>query len=212
MNLRGVYLLVLVWTSVSAVAGETKTLPTMTNPPSTQPMLQGRDTPEGAMNVYEQALARGDVATVADSWNFAEARNESVAKMLILQNRLERALAAHLSAAELEKIRSESRISVTPITRPFVADDWEHPQPDIAYPKRPPAMMMQRSEDGIWRFGRIHRAARARTPQMAARLADVQQRQQKDLEERKKQAEPVIADLEAGKFATADQVIHALYP
>jgi hypothetical protein len=209
MNLRGAYLLVLVWISVSAVAGETTTLSTMTNRPSTQPVILGRDTPEGAMNVYEQALARGDVATVADAWNSAEARNESAAKLLILQDRIERALAAHLSAAELEKIRSECRISVRPVTRSFVADDWEHPQADIVYPKRPSAMMMQRGEDSIWRFGRISRAAHARTP---ARFADIQERQQKDLEERKKQFEPVIANLEADKYATADQVISALYP
>jgi hypothetical protein len=212
MNLRGAYLLVLVWTWVSAVAGETTPLPMMTNRPSTQPVMQGRDTPEGAMNVYEQALVRGDLATVADAWNSAEARNESAAKLFILQNRLVRALAAHLSAAELEKVRSECRISVRAVTRPFVADDWEHPQSDIVYPKRPPAMMMQRSEDGIWRFGRISRAARARTPEMAARRADTEQRQQKDFEERKKQLEPVIADLEAGMYAMADQVIDALYP
>src|SRR5215831_14345271 len=110
MNLRGAYLLMLVWVSASAVAAETTTLPTTTNHPSAQPITQGRDTPEGAMNVYEQALARGDVATVADSWNSAEARNESAAKLLILRNRLERALAAHLSTAELEKVRSECRI------------------------------------------------------------------------------------------------------
>jgi hypothetical protein len=164
------------------------------------------------MNVYEEALARGDVAPVADAWNSAEARNEPAAKLLILQNRLERALAAHLSTAELEKIRSECRISARPVTRPFVADDWEHPQANVAYPKRPPAMMMQRGADGIWRFGRISRAAHASTPEIAARLAEMQQRQQNNLEERRKRFEPVITDLEAGKYATADQVIDALYP
>lgn len=211
MNLHGAYLLTLMWTSLSAVAGETMTLPT-TNGLSAQPVMQGRDTPEGAMNVYEQALARGDVATVADAWNSpAEIRSESAAKLLILRNRLERALAAHLSAEEAEKIRREG-IPMTPVTRPFVADDWEHPKADIVYPKRPPAMMMQRGEDRIWRFGRIPRAAPVKTPERDARLADMQQRQQKDLEERKKQVEPVIADLEAGRYATADQVIHALYP
>jgi hypothetical protein len=212
MKFSGASLLMLVWMSLSTVAGESTPLSTATNRPPTQPVMQGRDTPEGAMNVYEQALVRGDVATVADAWNPAQARSEPAAKLLILQDRLERALAAHLSAPELEKVRRECRISVRPGTRPFVADDWEHPQPNIVYAKERPAMMMQRGEDGIWRFGRISRAPYARTPEMAARLAEMQQRQQEHLEERTKQLEPVIAAIEAGKYAGAGQVIAALFP
>jgi len=212
MNLAGAYVWAMLWVAVSAVAGAGTTVPAMTNRPSSQPVMQGRATPEGAMNVYEQALVRGDWATVADAWNYPAARTEPAAKLLILQNRLARALAAHLSAAELEKVRRECRVSVTPVTRPFVADDWEHPRPDMVYPKRPPAMMMQRGEDGIWRFGRISRAAQGGTPRMAAGWAALQSQQQKALEDRATQIEPVIAGLAAGKYATADEVIAALYP
>src|ERR1700691_4765291 len=34
-----------------------------------RPVMAGRDTPAGAMNVFEQALGNADAATVADSFN-----------------------------------------------------------------------------------------------------------------------------------------------
>jgi hypothetical protein len=82
------------------------------------------------------------------------------------------------------------------------------------------AMAMQRGEDGIWRMGRIFpkRQAPQMTPEMAARLAARQKmlEQQRPVQEKAAEFQQrmvaVTAEVGAGKYATADEVIHALYP
>jgi len=181
---------------------------------STQPVLVGRDTPEGAMNVYEQALARGDVATVADSYNMRDARTPAMAKMLILNYQFQQELAAHLSPGDVEKVSKECRLFNKPTSRPFVADDWDQHRAEsgIVYGKSGQAPMMQRGGDGIWRMGRIWRRPAAMAPDLAARVADMDKRQEQISAESEKRFVPVITNLKAGKYATADDVINALYP
>jgi hypothetical protein len=219
MTVRWVILSSLIGSALlaSALLADGTTAPPATPNATTQPVMQGRDTPEGAMNVYEQALARGDLATVADSWNARTARSPAFAKMMILDYRFQRGLASHFSPADVDRICKECQLGAQPTSRPYVAADWDQnppPEPGVVYAKRREVMapMMQRCADGIWRMGRVSRRPPVMTPQMAARLADMEQRQQRTSAETEQRFTPVIANLQAGKYAIADDVISALYP
>ena len=187
---------------------------------ATEPVMAGRDTPEGAMNVFEKALESGDVAMVGDSWNLPAGRREGMGASLVVEYRFREALGKRFSAEEVVRVCSECRIWVKPAGRAYVAGDWLRPldTPDVALPRNDvkdvQAVVMQRGEDGIWRMGRIAKAAEMPPPtaEMKARMADLEERQALEQAETVRRYGGVLENLEAGKYGTGEEVIHALYP
>ena len=214
MGVRLVAMVVL-GVGVGTVFGEGTTLPAGTQAAATQGGERG--TPAGAMNVFEGALESGDVATVADSWNVSRGRMGESARRLVMEDRFRKELGKRFSAGEVERVCTECRIFMTPPSRAYVAGDWLHTlaEPDVALPrsgvKEVQAMVMQRGEDGIWRMGRIVKGP-ALPAEMQARMAELEERQALEQAERERRYEGVLEGLAAGKYATADKVIHALYP
>ena len=207
--------MVVLGVGVGTVFGEGTTLPA-----ATQGVKEERGTPEGAMNVFERALEAGDVATVGDSWNLPVGRREGMGASLVVEYQFREALAKRFSAEEVERVCKECRIWVKPAGRAYVAGDWLRAldTPDVALPRNDvkdvQAVVMQRGEDGIWRMGRIAKAPEMPPPtaEMKARMADLEERQALEQAETVRRYEGVLENLEAGKYGTGNEVVHALYP
>ncbi len=181
-----------------------------TQPASTQPVLAGRGTPDGAMNVFEEVLLSGDVATVADSYNLPDDFRLIIAEEDIASAQFYVALNKQFDSNAADSICKECDIRVPELSRVYLADDWEYPpnQPGVAFGKAGEhgyTEMMQQGLDGIWRFGRI-RPMRVR-PRGA--FVDPRIMQATTLTAKLRE---VIPDLLAGKFSNRDDVIQAVYP
>jgi hypothetical protein len=176
-----------------------------TEPATTQPVMSGRDSPAGAMKVFEQAVENGDLVTVADSYNLPEAAKIAFAEELVAVRQFSRALEARFGHEAAVNVCSECYIRVQP-SQKYAPEDWHYPtgQPDIAIGDIPGVEMMEKGPDGIWRIGRIFLLLR---PRPAA--ADRRVTQAADLAAKLKQITPGI---KSGKYATPDDVINAVYP
>jgi hypothetical protein len=181
-----------------------------TQPASTQPVLAGRGTPDGAMNVYEEALISGDVATVADSYNLPDDFRLIFTEEEIASVQFYVALNKKFDPDTADYVCKECRIRVPDLSRVYVADDWQYPpnQPGFAFGKAGEhgyTEMMQQGLDGIWRFGRI------RPMRVGPRGAFVDPRitEATTLTAKLRKVTP---DLVGGKFSTRDDVIQAIYP
>ncbi len=195
-----------------------------TSPATTQPVRAGRNTPAGAANVYQQALERGDLITVADSWNQPPMPPADIARIMLINFRFCRAIETRFSKAEVANICKECRIIPVPRSIVYTDDNWEHPsaEPNIVYGKHVgdvDAGMMEKGDDGIWRFGRIFPHKPVPTPEMQARIAAMKIRRQGAQAAADKQAADfeqrltsVTAEVAKGKYATVADVLHAVYP
>jgi hypothetical protein len=220
MRLKMVLPLTVVLTVCSLYSARADPPLSSTQPSTTQPVPSGRDTPWGAMNVFYQALRNLDAATLADSYNMPEDRRKAIATSLVSSTRFCRAVAARFGQDALTYICHECRIPLPPAAHTYTSDDWTYPpgQPNVAYGKQKlggaAASMMQRGPDGIWRMGRIF-PARARprpTTEMAAamaRMAAIRAARTPDMAGR---MDEVTAAINAGNYASRDDVINALYP
>src|SRR3954452_17181749 len=138
--------------------------PTMAGPapgtnPSTKPVTAGRDTPEGAMNVYLKALRDGDLATAIDSWNMEEPFRTAAAREYVAEAQFAKALEVKFGHDAMVQVCEECSIK-PPQTRVSKASDWRmNPNnPDLANSDALPrdknfTPPMERGEDGIWRIG-----------------------------------------------------------
>lgn len=208
LNLAGMFLLAMApgWSNAA-----------QTLSPSTQPVLTGRDTPAGAMNVLVAAIDGGDLATTADSFNGSVARRQFAARAAVLTWRFHRVLVARFGDASAQQVFQECQMHLWPIPRHYVETDWQYPpgQPDIAWGKIGP--MMQRGDDGIWRVGRIAHPPTTLphlrgSSNMAGRIATQMKAFQEKQNQEQDRLEQVINDLEQKKLITPAAVIAALYP
>ena len=138
--------------------------PAATQPAATQPITAGRDTPAGAMNVFEHAVEIGDIATVADSINgVSDSHRQSVARESILEARLDKAVESRFGHAALLSLCEDCRMNANPTDVKYTNDMWtispQHPDgamwnPASGTTTHPMFVFMQRGPDGIWRLGR----------------------------------------------------------
>jgi len=178
-----------------------------------RPVMTGRDTPAGAMNVFEKALADGDAATAADSFNLPADADGSCrqawALQLLAAGRFARAAEARFGHDAAVSIYCQCRIRVPQPPRESTAADWtmvpgetnfaraaRFPDPAVGQSR-----LMTRGPDGIWRMGtgvpdepEMLRAVADRAKASAARL------------------DQFAAAIDAKRYATADEVIHAWWP
>lgn len=182
-----------------------------TLPVANQPIMIGRETPVGAMNVFEHALETFDVATVADSYNLPEAARLVRAAGQVADMRFYRAVAARFGKDAAADVCRNCGIHINTPSREYAVDDWIYPpaQPDVANGKTLAGDMsstptMQKGNDGIWRIGSITPPRPVPPGLVAAMKATAV-----DLG---KEYADVIADINAGKYATADDVARALNP
>jgi hypothetical protein len=181
---------------------------------STQPVMSGRDTPAGAMNVFERAVENFDTATVADSYNLPEAMRVAYARRAVAEARFCDAVEERFGHETAVNVCHECRAATTQPWQEYVADDWESfpGQPDKVSGKIPPKPgkgappLMQRGPDGIWRIGRLLPAT---TRPWKTRASVIQMNSATDLADR---LDAVTPNIKAGKYATPDDVIHAVYP
>jgi hypothetical protein len=182
--------------------------------PGGAPLAAGRDTPAGAMNVFEKAIDDGDVATAADSFyvspdadpdgSFCRAR---VAQCIAMR-RFDHVVHVHFSPTDAATILRQCRIATPPPSRPFTDADWVlipgetgyargRIQPDFSVPE---SRYMTRCPDGIWRMGTGRGSAQG-LAQLAARANALSA-----------QLDPLTQGIESGRYKTADAVIHACWP
>ncbi|MGN6367327.1 MAG: hypothetical protein ACTHN5_03610 [Phycisphaerae bacterium] len=186
-----------------------------TTGPATQAGVGERGTPEGAMNVFEGALERGDLGVVGDSWNLPAERRKGTARVMEAEYRFRGALEKRFSGEEVERVCKACRIWVKRVGRAYVAGDWQRPAnaPDVALPnmqvKDVPVMVMQKGEDGIWRMGRIAKGA-AMPEGMKKQMEALEERQAVEQGEQAKRYEAVTAEGAAGKFGSGEEVERAL--
>ena len=178
---------------------------------TTQPIVAGRDTPAGAMTVFDHAIENCDLPTAADSYNLPEAGGYMRAAERIADAQLYRALEARFGAGETGRMLGDAGIPTMPQSRKYSADDWTYPpnQPDLALGKSShegsaSVPTMQKGSDGIWRMGLVpppRQVAPALVVAMKAKALKLTAKY-----------DPVVAGIRAGKYASADDVMNALLP
>jgi hypothetical protein len=183
--------------------------PAATQPASTQPVLAGRDTPAGAMNFFEESLKNRDLANAADCLNAPQARAMLVAADAMSKSRLYVAAAKRFGSQVADQIFTAAGIQVLFPIRTYSADDWtiSPASPDRAIGKALPNQkarvpFMQRGADGIWRIGPIRPWGSPRPEMIAAMQAKTSRLAT--------QYDSMIAGVDAGKFATADDLANAI--
>ena len=184
--------------------------PAQTRPTEGKPRTAGRDTPEGAMNVMERAIAELDAVTLADSFDESEDKDRQSrlawAQKLLAERRLFLACEERFGHDTAMDIFNKSGIDPHEPARQYKAEDWEliPGEPDLARGRegnsgRPLAPLMHRGADGIWRNG-------GRTSVSAAALrasADRLRRQSAEVEK-------VTAAVKTGVYTTADDLLDAI--
>src|SRR5580698_10461095 len=132
--------------------------------PSSQPVTAGRDTPAGAMQVYQQAVINRDYPTVVDSFNSPPGQAAFLAAEEVSRTQLYLTLQKHFGDAQAAQILHESGL-LPPliITQKFLPQDWfvAPDNSDVVEPVesspwlevQPP--VMQKDPDGIWRIDRL---------------------------------------------------------
>jgi hypothetical protein len=180
-------------------------------PAATQPVLAGRDTPAGAMTVFEHAVQNGDLATAADSYNLPAGSAYMHAARDIAGSRLFAALQTRWGADAAQNIFSETGLSRPPPQTNYSAGNWtiSPSQADVAVGKTAVDGSvsfpdLQRGSDGIWRMGAISAAP---TPPPA--LVEAMKTRAAQLTT---QYDSLIADIQSGKYSQPDNVINALTP
>ena len=127
---------------------------------STQPVLVGRDTPVGAMNVYQDALKSRDLATAADTFNWPQTGALMNAAEWIADSQLFIAISNRFGQEEAVKTFDIMRMRTPPLLHRYRSTDWTVStlDPDFVAGKSLPGEEMRspdlvRSADGIWRMG-----------------------------------------------------------
>jgi hypothetical protein len=199
------------WRSLAVILLFTIDSSVLAAPSTTQAIMTGRDTPAGAMNIFNQAIENRDLPTAADSYNLPAASGYMRAAEQIADARLYRALEARFGTTAIRGILGDAGIPITSRLRKYSTDDWIYPpnKPDLALGKSPhdrstPVPTMQRGSDGIWRMGSIPAPRQLPLGLVAAMEA-------KALELTAKY-DPVVAGIQAGKYASADDVVNVLCP
>jgi hypothetical protein len=177
--------------------------------PSTRPKLAGRDTPAGAMNFFEEAIKNTDLATIADCFNASQASAMLRAAEEMSKSRLYVAAAKRFGLQAAGQLFAAAGIQLLLPIRTYTADDWNvsPTSVDMVSGKILPgqsarAPFMQRGPDGIWRIGRIV-PPRSPPPALVAAMKAKTSRLAT-------QYDSIIAGVDAGKFATADDLANAL--
>ena len=178
---------------------------------TTQPVMTGRDTPAGAMNVFEQAIVNGDFATAADSYNLPGASRFVRAAKQISGVRLYRAVEKRFGRLAAGEVRQDANITVLNTSRQYSDADWTNAKsdPKLMYGLSSPidgaaTSDMQQGSDGIWRIGRIT-AADSQPPGLATAMK-ARAIEMLHLDD------PLIRDIENGKYATADDFFRSIEP
>jgi hypothetical protein len=198
-------------------------------PASTQPVTAGRDTPAGAMMVYEHAIETADFPTIADSFNdLSEPMRQAVARELVLNAQFDKAVDARFGHDALLEVCKECRMKPEPTNVKYTNDMWNisQQQPDQAAGNWEPGkkdvatQFMQRGPDGIWRFGRyVSPAAHRRSATRAAAILAERGITTRPANPRIAEADQMIVRIQraldgvtAGNLKSMEDVEHALYP
>jgi hypothetical protein len=177
------------------------------------PVMTGRDTPAGAMNVFERAIADADTATVADSFNLPADTDgscrQALANQLLAVRRLASAAEARFGHDAAVSIFRQCRMPWPRQARESTAADWTMMPGETNYARATNLLdpwvrqsrVMTRGPDGIWRMG----TGTPDDPEMLQVVADRENASSLRLDQ-------IAAAITAKKYATADDVIHAFWP
>ncbi len=178
---------------------------------STRPIIADRDTPAGAMAVFDRAIENRDLSTAADCYNLPEGGAYMLAARQIANAKLDHALEKRFGKTEAKKALADARIPVITLSVKYLPDDWISPVhlPNLAlggssWAGATPVPTMQRGPDGIWRMGSISSTHPLPPALVAAMKAKAM--------ETTAEYDPVIAGIQTGKYATIDDVMNALFP